>query len=132
MQAMKLLRKLFAAAPREDSLRAVHAPLAGRVAHDPEAFARLVLDLDPRTALDAATAERLIGEIADALIAHERQMATARRRAADALVARLEDAVSGLELEELIGFTPERAPEPIIDEVEAAAAVARVEELLAR
>src|SRR4051794_5721533 len=128
---MRLIRKLFAAAHREDSLRAVHAPLAGRVAHDPEAFARLVLDLDPRTALDETQAQKLIGEIADALIAHEREMAMARRRAAAELVARLENAVNGLELEELTGFNLETAPEPIIDEAEAAEAVARVESLLA-
>jgi hypothetical protein len=129
---MRLIRKLFAAAHREDTLRAVHAPLAGRAAHDPEAFARLVLDLDPRTALDEKQAQRLIGEIADALIAHERQMAVARRRATEALAARLENAVAGLELEELTGFNLETVPEPIIDEAEAAEAVARVEALLAR
>src|SRR3954469_3584972 len=112
---MKLIRKLFAAAPREDSIRAVHAPLKRRAAHDPEAFARLVLDLDPRTALDEKQAQRLIGEIADAMIAHERQMAMARRRAAEALAARLENAVAGLELEELTGFNLETVPEPIID-----------------
>ena len=128
---MKLIRKLFAAAHREDSFRAVHAPLAGRAAKDPEAFARLVLDLDPRTALDEQQAQKLIGEIADALIAHERQMAVARRKAAEALVTRLEDAVAGLELEEMLGFNLETVPEPIIDEAEAAAAVARVESLLA-
>ena|SRR5690349_21505296 len=128
---MKLIRKLFAAAHREDSFRAVHAPLAGRAAKDPEAFARLVLDLDPRTALDEQQAQKLIGEIADALIAHERQMAVARRRAAEALVSRLEDAVAGLELEEMLGFNLETVPEPIIDEAEAAEAVARVESLLA-
>jgi len=127
---MKLLRKLFAAAHREDSLRAVHAPLKRRAVHDPEAFARLVLDLDPRTALDSQQAEKLIGEIADALIAHERQMAMARRRAAEALVERLEDAVAGLELEDAIGFNLEAAPEPIIDEAEAAEAVARVQALI--
>src|SRR3954471_13671363 len=131
MQAMKLIRKLFAAAHREDSLRAVHAPLAGRAANDPEAFARLVLDLDPRTALDEKQADRLIGEIADALIAHERQLPIARRKAAEALVERLEYAVTGLELEDLVGFNLESAPEPIIDEAEAAEAVARVEQLLA-
>ena len=128
---MKLIRKLFAAAHREDSFRAVHAPLAGRAAKDPEAFARLVLDLDPRTALDEKQAQRLIGEIADALIAHERQMAVARRKAADELVARLEHAVAGLELEEALGFNLDTVPEPIIDEAEAAEAVARVESLLA-
>jgi hypothetical protein len=126
---MRLLRKIFGGG-RDDALRAVHAPLAGRVAHDPEAFARLVLDLDPRTALDESKAEKLLGDIADALITHERQMAAARRRAAEALVARLEDAVAGLELEEQIGFNLEAAPEPIIDEAQAAEAVARVEELL--
>ena len=125
---MKLLRKFR---HRQDVLRAVHAPLSGRVAHDPEAFARLVLDLDPRTALDEATASKLIGDIADALIAHERDMAKARRQAAEALIARLEDAVAGLELEELVGYHLESVAEPIIDEVEAAEAVARVEALLA-
>src|SRR6478672_8058109 len=99
MQAMKLIRKLFAAAHREDSLRAVHAPLAG--------------------------------QIADALIAHERQMAIARRKAAAELVARLENAVAGIELEEIVGYNLDTVPEPIIDEAEAAAAVARVESLLA-
>ena len=128
---MRLIRKLFGTHKREDAMRAVHAPLAGRVAHDPEAFARLVLDLDPRTALDEQRAERLLGEIADALIAHERQMAAARRRAAAELAARLENAVAGLELEELTGFNLETVPEPIIDEAEAAEAVARVEALLA-
>jgi hypothetical protein len=128
---MRLLRKLLGARTRQDAIRAVHAPLAGRVAHDPEAFARLVLDLDPRTALDEAQAQKLIGEIADALIAHEREMAMARRRAAAELVARLENAVTGLELEELSGFNLDAAPEPIIDEAEAAEAVARVEQLLA-
>ena len=123
---MKLIRKLFAAAHREDSFRAVHAPLAGRAAKDPEAFARLVLDLDPRTALDHKQAEQLIGDIADALIAHERQMAIARRKAAEELVARLEHAVAGLEFEEMIGYNLETAPEPIIDEAEAAEAVAAV------
>jgi hypothetical protein len=131
MQAMKLIRKLFAAAHREDSLRAVHAPLAGRVADDPEAFARLVLDLDPRTALGPDSAEQLIGQIADALIAHERRMAMARRKAAAELVARLENAVAGIELEEMVGYNLDTVPEPIIDEAEAAAAVARVESLLA-
>src|SRR3954447_21619074 len=119
MQAMKLIRKLFAAAPREDSIRAVHAPLKRRAAHDPEAFARLVLDLDPRTALDEKQAEKLIGQIADALIAHEREVATAPRRAKAELVARLENAVAGLELEELTGYNLETAAEPIIDEAEA-------------
>src|SRR3954451_18847479 len=117
---MRLIRKLFAAAHREDSLRAVHAPLVGRAAHDPEAFARLVLDLDPRTALDETQATQLISEIADALIAHERRMATARGRAAGALAARLENAVAGIELEEMTAFNMEPAPEPIIDETEAA------------
>jgi hypothetical protein len=126
---MRLIRKLLG--HREDTLRAVHAPLGRRAADDPEAFARLVLDLDPRTALDATQAEKLIGEIAEALIAHERQMAVARRHAATRLVARLEDAVAGLELEELTGFNLDTVPEPIIDEAEAAAAVARVEALLA-
>jgi hypothetical protein len=125
---MRLLRKFR---HRQDVLRAVHAPLSGRVAHDPEAFARLVLDLDPRTALDDATASRLIGDIADALIAHERDMAKARRQAAAALIARLEDAVAGLELEALLGYNLESVAEPIIDESEAAEALARVESLLA-
>src|SRR5918911_5025835 len=98
---MRLIRKLFAGRTGDDALRAVHAPLAVRLAQDPEAFARLVLDLDPRTALDAAQAERLLGEIAEALIAHERQLAEARRRAAVRLVERLEQAVSGLELEDM-------------------------------
>jgi ABC-type Zn uptake system ZnuABC Zn-binding protein ZnuA len=123
---MRLLRKLLGTAHRDDALRAVHAPLANRAADDPEGFARLVLDLDPRTALDPARAKLLIDEIADALIAHERDMALARRQAAEQLVARLEHAVTGLELEESIGFTLESAPEPIIDEDQAAAAVARV------
>jgi len=126
---MRLIRKLFGRT-RHDALRAVHAPLAGRVAHDPEAFARLVLDLDPRTALDEKQAEKLIGEIADALIAHEREMAVARRRAKAELVARLENAVAGLELEELTGYNLETAAEPIIDEAEAAEAVARVQALI--
>jgi hypothetical protein len=124
---MRLIRKLFGAGSRADAVRAVHAPLADRMARDPEAFARLVLDLDPRTAMDAAHAERLLGEIAEALIAHEREMAHARRRAAQQLVSRLEQAVAGLELEELVGFNLESAPEPIIDEAQAAEVLARVE-----
>jgi len=126
---MRLLRKLFR---RGDALSAVHAPLARRAADDPERFARLILDLDPRTALNPADAERLLGEIAEALIAHERIMAFARRRAAEQLIARVEDAVAGLELEEALGYNLESAPEPIIDEHEAAEALARVEQLLAR
>jgi hypothetical protein len=127
---MRLIRKLLGR--REDTLRAVHAPLARRAADDPEAFARLVLDLDPRTALDPVQADKLIGEIAEALISHELHMAVARRRAAEQLVARLENAVAGLELEELTGFNLDTVPEPIIDEAQAAEAVARVESLLAR
>ena len=125
---MRLLRKLQG---NRRALRAVHAPLASRAADDPEAFARLVLDLDPRTAMDPGQAKRLIDQIADALIAHERQMAVARKRAAEQLVARLEDAVAGLELEEALGFNLETAAEPIIDEAEAAEAVARVQAALA-
>jgi hypothetical protein len=128
---MRLIRKLFSAARRDDILSAVHAPLARRAADDPERFARLVLDLDPRTALDPADAQRLIDQIAEALIAHERQMAAARRRAAERLVNRLEHAVAGLELEESLGFNLEQAPEPIIDEAQAAEAVARVQAALA-
>ena len=126
---MRLLSKIFR---RDDAMSAVHAPLARRAADDPERFARLVLDLDPRTALDPADAERLLGQIADALIAHERTMAFARRRAAEALIARLEHAVAGLELEDAVGLHLESAPEPIIDERQAAEAVARVEALLTR
>ena len=121
---MRLIRKLFG--HREDSLRAVHAPLMKRVTDDPEAFARLVLDLDPRTALGPNQAERLIHQVAEALIAHERQMAVARRRAAAELVARLENAVAGLELEELVGFNLDTVAEPAIDEAEVAAVLARV------
>src|SRR4051794_30855668 len=110
---MRLLRKLFR---RDDSLRAVHAPLAARAADDPERFARLILDLDPRTAMDPADSAQLLSAIADALISHERAISFARRRAAEVLVARVEAAAAGLELEEALGFNLDMAPEPIIDE----------------
>lgn len=111
-----------------------HAPLAERARRDPDRFARLAMDLDLQAGEGMGVAEgnRLLHDIAEALIVHTRVSAVARRRATEMLLARLERTVANIELEELGWFNFEQAyAQPRLeDDHEAVELLARADEAL--
>src|SRR5437763_296046 len=127
-------RTAAAAAPRFGDPGLAHAPLAARAAEDPDRFARLAMDIDLQAGrgLTRIEGNRLLLEIAEAVIAHVRLSAMARRSANEMLLARLERTVANIELEELGWFNFEQAyAEPLHDPAEAEAIVRRADEALA-
>src|SRR3954471_24297175 len=128
----------------------VHAPLAERVRRDPDRFARLAMDMDLQEGRGMTVAEgnRLLGDIADALVRRVRLSTAARRQATAMLVARLERTAAhielevlggrvegpgaNIELEELGWFNFEQAyAEPLADAGEADEIIRRADEALA-
>ena len=112
----------------------VHKPLADRARRDPDRFARLAMDLDLQEGRGMSVAEgnRLLRDIADALISHARVSAVVRRRATEMLVDRLERTVANIELEALGWFNFEQAyTQPLEDDAEAAEVIRRADEALA-
>jgi len=112
----------------------VHAPLAERARRDPDRFARLAMDLDLQEGRGMSVAEgnRLLHDIAGAVIGHIRLSVTARRQATAMLVARLERTVANIELEELGWFNFEQAyAEPLVDSDETDEILRRADEALA-
>ena len=113
----------------------VHKPLADRAHRDPDRFARLAMDLDLQEGrgMSVADGNRLLRDIADALISHARVSAVARRRATEMLVDRLERTVANIELEALGWFNFEQAyAQPLEDDAEATELIRRADEALAQ
>jgi hypothetical protein len=122
-----------AARPVKGDPALVHRALAVRAARDPDRFAALAMDIDLQEGrgLSVAEGNRLLADIAEALITRERQRAIARRRATELLVERIERTVANIELEELGWFNFEQAyTQPFDDDVEAAELIRRADEAL--
>jgi hypothetical protein len=133
-RALLAARAVAATKPRFGDPGLAHAPLAERARRDPDRFARLAMDMDLQAGrgLTRVEGNRLLVDIAEALIAHVRVSAVARRRATDMLVVRLERTVANIELEELGWFNFEQAyTEPLQDTAEAEAIIRRADEALA-
>ena len=82
--------------------------------------------------MTVAEGNRLLGDIADALVRRVRLSTAARRQATAMLVARLERTVANIELEELGWFNFEQAyAEPLADAGEADEIIRRADEALA-
>ena len=132
--AMRRTRAARAAArPVKGDPALVHGALAARAHHDPDRFAALAMDIDLQEGRGMSVAEgnRLLADIAEALISRERQRAIARRRATELLVERVERTVANIELEELGWFNFEQAyTQPLDDDAEAVELIRRADEAL--
>jgi hypothetical protein len=120
--------------PKHGDPSLVHQPLLERARRDPDRFARLAMDLDLQAGrgMTVADGNRLLRDIADALISHVRVSAVARRKATEMLVDRLERTVANIELEALGWFNFEQAyAQPLDEDPEAAALIRRADEALA-
>jgi hypothetical protein len=126
-------RAVRAARPVKGDPSLVHASLVGRAQRDPDRFAALAMDIDLQEGrgLSVAEGNRLLADIADALISRERERMVARRRATELLVERVERTVANIELEELGWFNFEQAyTQPLDEGTEAAALIRRADEAL--
>jgi hypothetical protein len=133
-RALLAARTRRAEAPRFGDPGLAHLPLALRAQQDPDRFARLAMDIDLQAGrgLTRFEGNRLLVEIAVALIAHVRVSAMARRRATDMLLDRLERTVANIELEELGWFNFEQAyAQAPADPAEAEAILRKADEALA-
>jgi hypothetical protein len=133
-RALAAARARRADQPRFGDPGLAHAPLAERARQDPDRFARLAMDIDLQAGrgLTRVEGNRLLVDIAEALIAHVRVSTTARRRATDLLLDRLERTVANIELEELGWFNFEQAyAQPLADPAEAEAILRKADEALA-
>jgi hypothetical protein len=131
--AARRTRAVRAAIPTKGDPSLVHAALARRAHLDPDRFAALAMDIDLQEGRGMSVAEgnRLLADIAEALISRERQRAMARRRATELLVERIERTVANIELEELGWFNFEQAyAHPFEDSAEAAELIRRADEAL--
>ena len=134
VRALATARARRAELPRFGDPALAHAPLAERARQDPDRFARLAMDIDLQAGrgLTRVEGNRLLVDIAEALIAHVRVSAMARRRATDMLLDRLERTVANIELEELGWFNFEQAyAQPLQDPAEAEAILRKADEALA-
>ena len=132
-RAWAAARAIRAGRPRIGDPALVHAPLAERARRDPDRFARLAMDLDLQEGRGLSTADgnRLLRDIAEALIAQVRVSAIARQKATEMLIERLERTVANIELEELGWFNFEQAyAAPLPDDTEAADLLRRADEAL--
>ncbi|HEY3021689.1 MAG TPA: hypothetical protein VGJ32_15935 [Solirubrobacteraceae bacterium] len=133
-RAWRVARANRAVHPLHGDPSLVHKPLADRAHRDPDRFARLAMDLDLQAGrgMSVADGNRLLRDIAEAIISHVRVSAVARRRATEMLVERLERTVANIELEALGWFNFEQAyAEPLEDSPEAAELIRRADEALA-
>src|SRR3954452_22071084 len=133
-RAWAAARAIRAGLPRIGDPALVHGPLAERARRDPDRFARLAMDLDLQEGrgLSATEGNRLLRDIAEALIAQVRVSAIARQKATEMLIERVERTVANIELEELGWFNFEQAyAAPLPDDGEAAELLRRADEALA-
>src|SRR3954465_7238376 len=133
-RALLAARAATASKPRFGDPALAHAPIVERARKDPDRFARLAMDIDLQAGrgLTLDEGNRLLADIADALIAHVRVSAKARRRATDMLLDRLERTVANIELEELGWFNFEQAyAQPLQPPAGAEAILRRADEALA-
>jgi hypothetical protein len=134
LRALVASRSKATEPPRLGDPGLAHAPLAKRAQEDPDRFAALAMDIDLQAGrgLTRIEGNRLLADVADALIAHVRVSAVARRRATEMLLDRLERTVANIELEELGWFNFEQAyASPLADPAEAEAIGRRADEALA-
>jgi hypothetical protein len=134
VRALLTARALRAEQPRFGDPGLAHAPLVERARQDPDRFARLAMDIDLQAGrgLTRVEGNRLLVDIAEALIAQVRVSAMVRRRATDMLLDRLERTVANIELEELGWFNFEQAyAQPLQDGAEAEEILRRADEALA-
>ena len=133
-RALARARAARAARPPKGDPALVHRALATRAHLDPDRFAALAMDLDLQEGrgLTVAEGNRLLADIALALIERERERAIARRRATALLIERIERTVANIELEELGWFNFEQAyAQPFdTDDTEAAELLRRADEAL--
>jgi hypothetical protein len=132
-RALLAARAVRADAPRFGDPALAHAPLAERARQDPDRFARLAMDIDLQAGrgLTRVEGNRLLQDIAEAVIAHACVSTVARRKATDLLLDRLERTVANIELEELGWFNFEQAyAQPLEDSGEAEAIIRRADEAL--
>jgi hypothetical protein len=133
LRAYSHARAVRAARPVKGDPSLVHAALAERARRDPDRFAALAMDIDLQEGRGMTVAEgnRLITDIAEALISRERERMIARRRATALLVERVERTVANIELEELGWFNFEQAyTQPLDDGTEAEDLIRRTDEAL--